>query len=195
MIDTLVRVIICHFQSEHWLEWWLPILGHFIVLLNFKYTYLFQRDLPSWFLDTNVYEWPSQYEAIIYRLFRKEKYIQPRVGPPPRCTVEAYGTHDDLASGHWLEPLWVHFASCIIVTYYLHYDVDFSAFDWFCVRYTWQISVPTCWICWVCITFLFSIVWFQFSYLRFVSFTLGLGLFFFLLCNYDFLNQGCHTVL
>lgn len=58
-----------------------------------------RRDLPSWFLDTNVYEWPQQYEAIIYRLFRKEKYIQPRVGPPPRCTVEAYGTHDDMTSG------------------------------------------------------------------------------------------------
>lgn len=56
--------------------------------------FLLQKDLPSLCLDTHVYAWPQDYEAIIYRLFKKEKYIQPKVGPPPKCTVETYDSYD-----------------------------------------------------------------------------------------------------
>ncbi|XP_077965623.1 uncharacterized protein LOC120334462 isoform X2 [Styela clava] len=59
-----------------------------------------RRDLPSLCHDTHVYEWPSEFEEIIYRLFKKEKYVQPRVGPTPRCTVETYESQDERLSNH-----------------------------------------------------------------------------------------------
>nr|CAB3263044.1 uncharacterized protein LOC100187055 [Phallusia mammillata] len=51
-----------------------------------------REHIPHWLCDTKVYSWPKDYEDIIFRLYRMEKYVKPPLGEMPTHTVEQYSS-------------------------------------------------------------------------------------------------------
>ncbi|CAK8676772.1 unnamed protein product [Clavelina lepadiformis] len=49
--------------------------------------------VPGWLHDTKIFQWPDEYEDIIYRIFGQEKYIKPKPGQRPKYTIERYDSY------------------------------------------------------------------------------------------------------
>ena len=65
--------------------------NYYLICVFYKLIkFMLQHHIPLWLKDTKVFEWPKDYEDIIYRLFRQEKFVKPKPGPAPKHTIERY---------------------------------------------------------------------------------------------------------
>jgi len=46
--------------------------------------------VPRWLKDTRVYKWPDDFEDLMYRIYKVQKYRTPQLGQPPKCTITRY---------------------------------------------------------------------------------------------------------
>ncbi|XP_076822815.1 E3 ubiquitin ligase TRAF3IP2-like [Clavelina lepadiformis] len=46
--------------------------------------------VPGWLQDTKKFKWPNDFEDIVFRIFGKEKYQKPKLGPCPTFTRVSY---------------------------------------------------------------------------------------------------------
>lgn len=49
-------------------------------------------NVPRWLKDTKIYRWPEDFEDIMYRILKINKYQKPKRGRTPTCTIRTYAS-------------------------------------------------------------------------------------------------------